>query len=432
MQMTSKKKVLIITYYWPPSGGSGVQRWVKFVKYLDRLGWEPIIYTPENPEYPSLDDSMLKDLPANLTVLKQKIWEPFDLYKRFTRKKKGERLDAGFLSEDGGKEKWSQKLSVWIRGNFFIPDARKFWIKPSIRFLDDYLKKNPVDYLVSTGPPHSMHLIAKALKRKHTLKWIADFRDPWTNIDFYKDLRLTKWADKKHRRLEKSVLTQADVCITIGNTMKLEFEELGGKKVKVITNGFDEEDLPIIEVAKDELFSIAHIGVLNPSRNPYILWKALSELVEENEDFAKRLQLKLVGKVDFSVKEDLRKLNLIPYLNYIPYLNHDEAILEQKKSHLLLLLVNNTPNSKGILTGKLFEYLSVKTPILGIGPMDGDAAIVLNESKAGKMVDYDDLAGMKKYLLDQCFNAEALPETDIFKYSRRELTNQLVKFMEEA
>jgi glycosyltransferase involved in cell wall biosynthesis len=298
--------------------------------------------------------------------------------------------------------------------------------------LDDYLKKNPVDYLVSTGPPHSMHLIAKALKRKHTLKWIADFRDPWTNIDFYKDLRLTKWADKKHRRLEKSVLTQADVCITIGNTMKLEFEELGGKKVKVITNGFDEEDLPIIEVAKDELFSIAHIGVLNPSRNPYILWKALSELVEENEDFAKRLQLKLVGKVDFSVKEDLRKLNLIPYLNYIPYLNHDEAILEQKKSHLLLLLVNNTPNSKGILTGKLFEYLSVKTPILGIGPMDGDAAIVLNESKAGKMVDYDDLAGMKKYLLDQCFNAEALPETDIFKYSRRELTNQLVKIMEEA
>lgn len=432
MQMTSKKKVLIITYYWPPSGGSGVQRWVKFVKYLDRLGWEPIIYTPENPEYPSLDDSMLKDLPANLTVLKQKIWEPFDLYKRFTRKKKGQRLDAGFLSEDGGKEKWSQKLSVWIRGNFFIPDARKFWIKPSIRFLDDYLKKNPVDYLVSTGPPHSMHLIAKALKRKHTLKWIADFRDPWTNIDFYKDLRLTKWADKKHHRLEKSVLTQADVCITIGNTMKLEFEELGGKNVKVITNGFDEEDLPIIEVAKDELFSIAHIGVLNPSRNPYILWKALSELVEENEDFAKRLQLKLVGKVDFSVKEDLRKLNLLPYLNYIPYLNHDEAILEQKKSHLLLLLVNNTPNSKGILTGKLFEYLSVKTPILGIGPMDGDAAIVLNESKAGKMVDYDDLAGMKKYLLDQCFNAEALPETDIYKYSRRELTNQLVKIMEEA
>ena len=430
--MTSKKKVLIITYYWPPSGGSGVQRWVKFVKYLDRLGWEPIIYTPENPEYPSLDDSMLKDLPANLTVLKQKIWEPFDLYKRFTRKKKGQRLDAGFLSEDGGKEKWSQKLSVWIRGNFFIPDARKFWIKPSIRFLDDYLKKNPVDYLVSTGPPHSMHLIAKALKRKHTLKWIADFRDPWTNIDFYKDLRLTKWADKKHHRLEKSVLTQADVCITIGNTMKLEFEELGGKNVKVITNGFDEEDLPIIEVAKDELFSIAHIGVLNPSRNPYILWKALSELVEENEDFAKRLQLKLVGKVDFSVKEDLRKLNLLPYLNYIPYLNHDEAILEQKKSHLRLLLVNNTPNSKGILTGKLFEYLSVKTPILGIGPMDGDAAIVLNESKAGKMVDYDDLAGMKKYLLDQCFNAEALPETDIYKYSRRELTNQLVKIMEEA
>ncbi len=158
------KRVLILTYYWPPSGGAGVQRWLKFVKYLREFGWEPIVYTAENPEAPADDDSLEKDIPQNLTILKTPIWEPYDLYKKFTGQASNDRVNAGFLHE---KEKpaWSEKLSVWIRGNFFIPDARRFWIKPSIRFLQRYLKTCPVDAIVSTGPPHTMHMIGMGLKK---------------------------------------------------------------------------------------------------------------------------------------------------------------------------------------------------------------------------------------------------------------------------
>lgn len=427
----SKKKILIITYYWPPSGGSGVQRWVKFVKYLVKKGWEPIIYTPENPEYPSIDESMLKDVPANLEVLKTKIWEPFDFYRKFTGKKKNEKINAGFLNEGKKKNGLTQNLSVWIRGNFFIPDARKFWIKPSIKFLNKYLENNEIDYMVSTGPPHSTHLIARGIKKKNNIPWIADFRDPWTNIDFYKDLKLTKLADKKHHRLECAVLKEADLTITIGETMKTEFEALGAKKVICIPNGFDKEDLSAKSIEKDEKFSIAHIGTLNPSRNPQLLWESLSELVSENQIFASRLSIKLVGKVDFIVKEAIKKAGLSQYLELIPYLPHDEAIDEQQRSHVLLLLVNNTPNAKGILTGKIFEYMSSRTPIIGIGPVDGDAANILNQTKSGIMVDYEDKEGLKDGLKLMFNNGFSTETADINSYSRESLTERLVSALGE-
>ncbi|MBE9481851.1 MAG: glycosyl transferase family 1, partial [Bacteroidetes bacterium] len=174
------KKVLIITYYWPPSGGAGVQRWLKFVKYLREFGWEPIVYTPENPEAPDIDNSLEKDIPDNLTVIKRKIWEPYTAYKKFIGQEKEQKINAGFLSENK-KPKLSENISVWIRGNFFIPDARKFWIKPSVKFLTNYLKNNPVDAMISSGPPHSMHMIALGLKQRLGIPWLADFRDPWTN-----------------------------------------------------------------------------------------------------------------------------------------------------------------------------------------------------------------------------------------------------------
>ena len=208
------KKVLIITYYWPPSGGAGVQRWLKFVKYLRGFGWEPIVYTPENPEAPATDESLLKDIPDNLTVLRTRIWEPYSLYKNFIGQKKGETINAGFLSEKK-KPGIAEKISVWIRGNWFIPDARKFWIKPSIIFLSQYLKNNPVHAVVSTGPPHSMHLIALGLKKQLHLPWLADFRDPWTNIDFYDKLMLTKFSNEKHKRMELEVLKNADKVVVV-------------------------------------------------------------------------------------------------------------------------------------------------------------------------------------------------------------------------
>ncbi|MEA3317025.1 MAG: glycosyl transferase family 1, partial [Bacteroidota bacterium] len=184
------KKVLIITYYWPPSGGAGVQRWLKFAKFLPKYGWNPIIYTPENGEIPVTDKSLHKDISKETKVIKRKIWEPYTWYKKFIGQKNNQKINVGFLSENQ-KPKFTEKISVWIRGNFFIPDARKFWIKPSVKFLKTYLKNNNVDAIISTGPPHSMHLIAMQLQKKLNLPWIADFRDPWTNIDFYEDLLLT-------------------------------------------------------------------------------------------------------------------------------------------------------------------------------------------------------------------------------------------------
>ncbi len=219
------KKVLIITYYWPPSGGAGVQRWLKFTKYLREYGWEPIIYTPENPESPNNDSSLEKDIPKNLTVLKTKIWEPYNFYKIFIGQKKDQKVNAAFLTESKKPKKF-EKIAVWIRGNFFIPDARKFWVKPSIQYLTTYLKDNPVDAVISTGPPHSMHLIAQGLKKKLNIPWMADFRDPWTNIDFYSKLMLTSFADHKHKRLELGVLNDADVVTCVGQTWLDELEDL--------------------------------------------------------------------------------------------------------------------------------------------------------------------------------------------------------------
>ncbi len=427
MVSKSGKRVLVIAYYWPPSGGSGVQRWVKFVKYLHRLGWEPVVYTPENPEYPSIDQSMLKDIPRGIEVIKTKIWEPFNIYKKLANKNKAEKINTGFLSEDGKKSSTIQNLSVWVRGNFFIPDARKFWIKPSIKYLNNYLKKNPVDYVVSTGPPHSMHMIALGVKKENQVHWVADFRDPWTNIDFYSELKLTKAADKKHHRLEKKVLQTADLTITVGETMKKEFEAIGAKKVVVITNGYDADDIPEEIIPKDEKFTIAHIGSLNQSRNPKVLWEALAELFEEQPKLKTKIEIKLVGKVDIHVKQSIEKAGLTEHVKRIPYLQHEEAIKEQLKSHLLLLLVNNTPNAKGILTGKMFEYMSARTPILGIGPVDGDAAKVLEETKAGKMIDYADKAQLKKFIEQVIAGGFDLENSSIEQYSREQLTVKLIE-----
>jgi len=194
------KKALIITYYWPPSGGAGVQRWLKFVKYLREFGWEPIVYTPENPEFPEIDESLYSDIPENLTVIKTPIREPYTAYKKFIGRTKKEKINAGFLSEKK-RNPFLENISVWIRGNFFIPDARLLWIKPSVKFLLKYLTGNPVDIIISTGPPHSMHIIAMKLNESLKLPWVADFRDPWTNIDFYKDLKLTSWADSRHHNM---------------------------------------------------------------------------------------------------------------------------------------------------------------------------------------------------------------------------------------
>lgn len=426
------KKALIITYYWPPSGGAGVQRWLKFVKYLKEFGWEPIVYTPQNPEYPALDHSLETDIPKNLTVLKTSINEPYSLYKRFVGRKKNDPIKAGFLSEKKNPS-IAEKISVWIRGNFFIPDARMFWIKPSVIFLTDYLKVNPVDVVISTGPPHSMHLIAKGLKEKTGIPWLADFRDPWTNIDFYQDLMLTARADRKHRFLEKGVLRSADSVVVISEGMKTDFNRIYPRKYEVITNGFDEDDVPQASIEKGKKFAISHIGSLVKSRNPETLWQTLEKMIADNQQLAGDLKIRLVGKTDWTVRESLKKFQLEDFVEFIDYLPHNEVVQEQSGAEVLLLLINQTPNAKMILTGKFFEYMAAGKPILCIGPEDGDAARIIAETGIGLVAGFEDQAKTEKHIAalygNHLENRVFKPSGSITSYSRRNLTRTLAEHL---
>ncbi|MEZ5083095.1 MAG: glycosyltransferase family 4 protein [Bacteroidales bacterium] len=428
------KKVLIITYYWPSSGGAGVQRWLKFVKYLRDYGWEPIVYTPENPEAPAIDHSLEKEIPEGIAILKTKIWEPYSAYKKFVGRKKDDKIKSGFLSEKKTPS-FTENLSVWIRGNLFIPDARKFWINPSIRYLTQYLKENPVDAMVSTGPPHSMHLIALGIKKKLNIPWLADFRDPWTNIDFYKDLRLTKRSDQKHHFLEKEVLKNADRIVVVSNGMVNDFHQIESRDYEVITNGFDTFSKYETSIQPDEKFSIAHIGSMAPTRNPEILWKALHEIILEEDVFKCDLSIKLVGQVDYSIRESLEKYELTNFTEIRPYLNHADVQSLQRSAQVLLLIINNSPNAKLVVTGKIFEYINSARPILCIGPKDGDAANILNETNTGFVADYNDLTSLKDELLKlyRKFKKGNLVAEgkNISQYSRKNLTGKLADVLNE-
>ena len=278
-----------------------------------------------------------------------------------------------------------------------------------------------------------MHLIALGLKKKLNVKWVADFRDPWTNIDFYHELRLTKHSDKKHRSLEKEVLKYADEVITIGKTLSEEMAAIGSRKVNVITNGYDASDLQNDAVDTDMKFSISHIGTLSKSRNPVQLWKALAELVKEEKLFADSLEIKLAGKVDFHIKQSLNECGLEKHVHYIDYIPHDEVAKLQQQSQVLLLILNDTPNAKGILTGKLFEYMAALRPILCIGRRDGDAAVIINETKCGEVCEYADHEKMKetvkKYFNRYKEGTLASSAQFIEQYSRAALTKDLVTLL---
>lgn len=435
------KKILIITYYWPPAGGSGVQRWLKFVKYLTRKNYYCIVYTPDNPEFPVIDNSMLKDIPQkNFEVIKTKIFEPYSIYKFFTGKSKKEKITVSFLSENQNKSSFKEKISQWIRGNLFIPDAKMCWIKPSVSYLSDYIRKNKIDVIISTGPPHSMHLIALGLKNKFPkIRWIADFRDPWTNIDFLNDLYLTKWAQNKHQQLEKKVVQSTDAVISVSPTLAYELSQLSPElktKFFTITNGFDEEDyyelnnLQHPSTPKDNSIVITYAGLIPSNRNPEVLWKAIQQLSNENL-LPQNFTVHLIGKVDISVWENIQKYNVERYIKKTEYLPHSEVLKLETQADALLLIINNAPNSKGILTGKLFEYLALQKPIIAIGPTDGDAAQIIKTTNAGVVIDYNDIESMKNTLLQIIHHKISSPQIkDVMLFSRNHLTEQLIQVIE--
>ena len=421
--------MLIITYYWPPAGGPGVQRWLKFVKYLPDFGIQPVVYIPENPTYPIVDENLVKEVSDKAIILKQKIFEPYQLASFFS-KNKTRKISSGIIPNKK-KQSFLDKLFLLIRGNLFIPDARVFWVKPSVRFLEKYIVENNIGTIVTSGPPHSLHLIGLELKQKLNIKWIADFRDPWTTIGYHKSLRLSNYSAKKHMFLEHKVLNMADTIIVTSKTTKSEFEVITSRPIEVITNGYDVENIEKQDL--DSKFSLAHIGSFLSERNPTILWESLVELINEIPDFKNHLEIKLIGAVSHEVLETIAQFGLNPYLNNMGYVSHGEAIAHQKKSQVLLLIEINSKETRSIIPGKLFEYMVSGRPIIAIGPNGSDFAEIITDTNTGVFFEYSEKAKLKNVIsdyynqyLDGKLQSNAV---GLQKYSRRSLTKDLVEVL---
>ena len=424
------KKILIITYYWPPAGGPGVQRWLKFVKYLPDFGIQPIVYIPENPTYPIVDENLVKEVSDKAIILRNKIFEPYQLAS-FLSKNKTKKISSGIIPNQK-KQSFLDKTFLWIRGNLFIPDARVFWVKPSVSYLEKYIVENKIDTIITSGPPHSLHLIGLELKQKLDVKWFADFRDPWTTIGYHKSLRLSSFAAKKHKNLEHQVLNSADTIIVTSKTTKTEFEAITTKPISVITNGYDTEEVE--KQTLDTKFSLAHIGSFLSERNPLILWESLTELIQEIPGFQLQLEIKLIGAVSQEVLETITKFGLNSYLNNLGYVSHNEAIAHQRKSQVLLLIEIDSEDTKSIIPGKLFEYMVSNRPIIAIGPQDSDFAEIITNTNTGVFVKYSEKMKLKSVILDfyNQFLEGKLQSNGVGlqKYSRKSLTKELAQLIQ--
>lgn len=422
-----KRRLLIISYYWPPTGGSGVQRWVKFSKYLPEFGWQPVIYTPENPERLAYDGSLLADIPEEAEVIRRRIVEPYGLYRRLFGKGGQGQQEVNPLNSSDASLK--SRLPRWLRGNLFVPDPRVGWVRPSVRFLEKYLLEHPVDAVVTTGPPQSMHLIGRELKRRTGVCWIADFRDPWTEMFYYKHLNLGKAADRRHHRMEQSVLDEADAVIAVSPPVRDDFAAHAKSPVYLITNGFDTDDYRFAGEEResgDGKFRIVHTGLFAADGNPLNLWDALAAKCASDRGFAARLEIRLAGKTDLPVIEAIRARGLGDNLVDLGYLPHEQAVAEQRNADLLILPLRREPEYAKVLPGKIFEYLASGRPVLGIGQEDGAAAQVLRDSGAGVMYDWDKRAELLEFI-----EKEHVIDGNIERYSRRALTASLAELLDK-
>lgn len=428
----SQPKVLIVTYYWPPAGGPGVQRWLKFSKYLPEFGIQPVIYTPENPSYPMLDETLEKEISEELEIIKKPIWEPYQIAEKINPSNR--KFKAGQFGSSQRKS-FLSRLSLFIRGNFFIPDARKFWVKPSVKFLKNYMEENNISTLITTGPPHSMHLIGLKLKKKNPeWRWLADFRDPWTQISYHSDLKLTSQSQKKHLKLEAEVIQNADVVLATSFSDAENFQSIGAKRVEVITNGYEPQDFRVGKILSSK-FKLTYSGGLEEARNPLVIWKALQELVQENVEFAFKLELVFYGNLSQEVHQSILQNGLESYLDLKGYVSHQDSIQGIKNADLLFLTNFNEEKSKGIIPGKVFEYMATGNPILAIGPQEADVERILKETHSGRYASHYDLQGVKEFILKTFEDWEKgeikAPHLETEKFSRRKLSQKLADILKE-
>jgi len=425
-----RKKVMIIAYYWPPSGGSGVQRWLKFVKYLPSFGWQPYVFTPENPSFEMRDDTLLKDVPPDAEVIHFPIWEPYGLFRRLAGKKAPRQTDLVTI----GSRSLFQSVTTWIRGNFFIPDARKFWVKPSVAFLPDILKSNNIHTIITTGPPHSLHLIGLRLKKKNpSLRWIVDLRDPWSEWDFLDTLSLSVWARKRHKALEREVLQKADRVITIAPYHVDRFQKLGGRKVDLITNGFDEDDFHGIERRRTAKFTIRHIGMVDELRDPRPFMLSVKEVLAEQPSWMEKIEVEFIGSVNTAFKTFVAGDPVLSLVTrFRQPMPHAELVKLYGETDVQLLVLAHTVLAPGNLPGKFFEYLASGNFIFGIGPSNGDAADMLRRTNAGDMIDRENESAIRELLLQKMKQWEqgmGEVQRDVIAFSRKKLTEKLVNLL---
>ncbi|MFY0690144.1 MAG: hypothetical protein JXQ90_23425 [Cyclobacteriaceae bacterium] len=420
------KKVLVISYYWPPSGGVSVLRSLKIVKYLGQFGWEPIVYVPANAHYPYLDEYNSKDVPEGLNVISKKIIEPFEIFKILTGRKKSDALNSIVQIEDK-RFSFVDRLGIYVRGNFFIPDARSLWIKPSVKFLESYVKENPVDAIFTDGPPHTNTRIGCLLKQKTGIPWLSDFQDPWTQVDYYDLFPIRKRADKIHKKQEQEVFQFANKITIASPSWKTDLECIGANNVDVVYYGYDEDDFANrVKKGKQNQFIIVHTGLLGHDRHPSGLIEACNSM-----PFAEDITLRLIGQVDQSVLKAMQDISNIK-IEVIGHVSRSEAIQHALDANVLLLPLNCSKNVKGRLPGKLYEYLRSYTPILGLGPKDSDASKILSRTKAGVCLEYGDKTGISKYL--ESVKKEFLPtidKTKIDEFSNYNQTKKIAKYLNE-
>ncbi len=416
------KRALIIVYYWPPTGGSGVQRWVKFSKYMPGMGWQPVVYTPENPEQLAVDGSLLSEVPPEAEVIKTHISEPYAAARKIMGRGSGEK-GSGLNPVNGQKKSFKQKLALFIRGNFFIPDPRVSWVRPSVRYLKEYLKEHPVDVIVTSGPPQSMHLIGLGLHKATGIPWVADFRDPWTKMYYFKHLGLSAPARRRHERLEQAVLDGCDAVVSVTPMVQADFRAATETPVHLICNGYDGDDFASGPPRRtDGKFRIVHTGLFASDGNPVALWKAIAAL-----PFREQTEIRLAGKVDPEILEAIRAEGLEGNLVNLGYLSHEEAVAELRAADMLMLPLRRDPEYRKAYPGKIFEYLAARKPVLGIGQEDGASAQLLRSAGAGVMADWDRQDEMAAFIEGVHSGAIKAEGRDIDKYSRRELTRAMVE-----
>ena len=432
--MTEPKKVLIVTYYWPPAGGPGVQRWLKFANYLPEFGISPVVYVPKDPNYPILDMQLMAEVSPEVEVIRRKIVEPT----RWLRKLSPGRtqsLSRGMVNTKNPG--LIERLMMWVRGHVFIPDPRVFWVSPSVDYLRKYLSKHPqIDTVITTGPPHSVHLIGHQLQQSTAIKWVADFRDPWTEIYYHKPMNLSPWAQKKHLKLERIVLKSADLILATSATTVASFSAQTKRSVALITNGFDRNDFRFLSNGMpnetSNKFRITHVGTLMEARNPRALWLALESLLAQTE-MAETLEIVLVGPVAQGVLDDLRELGLDKYLVLEPYMAHEQAISLMAQAELLVLAVRDESNAHHIVPGKIFEYLALEAPIIAIGPPKSAVASILNDTQAGALFDHGDHIGVNAFISQVYDNFKRsepkTPRLNTSQFERRALTAKLAEII---